>query len=95
MSCRVARSGEEIGQGPFSTGSSYEPVLKVQRWPTSTSKLDGNPFVPVRNTKGPQRTGIDVSRRPGQCRFVREPILKAWTEAHFSTSVNTRIIGPS
>jgi hypothetical protein len=22
-------SGEEIGQGPFSTGSSYEPVLKV------------------------------------------------------------------
>jgi hypothetical protein len=36
MRCRDDRAREEIGQGPFSTGSSYEPVLKVQLWPTKT-----------------------------------------------------------
>jgi hypothetical protein len=45
MRCRD-RAPEEIGQGPFSTGSSDEPVLKVQLWP---SKFDLNPFVPVRS----------------------------------------------
>jgi hypothetical protein len=35
MRCSRDRA-EEIGQGPFSTGSSDEPVLKVQLWPTKT-----------------------------------------------------------
>jgi hypothetical protein len=42
MRCRDR--AEEIGQGPFSTGSSDEPVLKVQLWPHLRLKIGLKPF---------------------------------------------------
>jgi hypothetical protein len=39
-----AGSGGEIGRRPFSTGSLYEPVLKVQRWPHLRLKFGAKPF---------------------------------------------------
>jgi hypothetical protein len=42
MRCRDR--AEEIGLGPFSTGSSDEPVLKVQLWPHLRLKIGLKPF---------------------------------------------------
>jgi hypothetical protein len=63
MRCRDDRAPEEIGQGPFSTGSSDEPVLKVQLWPTKTLSYR---FLVSTGTKGPHRTGTDIARPAGQ-----------------------------
>jgi hypothetical protein len=38
------RAPEEIWQGPFSTGSSDEPILKVQLWPHLRLKIGLKPF---------------------------------------------------